>query len=321
MFGFSRKTILFGSAALLLLAVAFFLFFPERTVTRESGSFAQDGRSWPMILESHILSIASEEKTDAEPAKVPEKTLTPHDYFSEAGTFEETGSMEESTMADWWLNSGAYFTIEDGIGRTIQGKLAKDDKRRKSYAAYNASETDDGYHPQNIFRLVTKSTWQNFRQEAAFRVTRTILSADEHRDASNGLLFFNRYVDQNNLYYVGIRVDGYAVIKKKIHGDYYTLAYNQILPGTYSRKTVPNLLPEQAWIGMRSEVMTEADGSVHLKLFVDLKRNGEWELAAEAIDDGSAFGGAAITDSGFAGIRTDFMDVEFDDYSLEELPR
>jgi hypothetical protein len=38
---------------------------------------------------------------------------------------------------------------------------------------------------------------------------------------------------------------------------------------------------------------------------------------AEAKDDGKTFGGAAILNEGYAGIRTDFMDVEFDDYKIE----
>lgn len=36
-------------------------------------------------------------------------------------------------------------------------------------------------------------------------------------------------------------------------------------------------------------------------------------LAAEAKDDGKSYGGDAILNEGYAGIRTDFMDVEFDD--------
>ena len=42
-------------------------------------------------------------------------------------------------------------------------------------------------------------------------------------------------------------------------------------------------------------------------------------VVASAEDDGSEYGGAAFYGSGRSGIRTDFMDVEFDDYLAEEL--
>ena len=39
------------------------------------------------------------------------------------------------------------------------------------------------------------------------------------------MLLFNRYQDGQTLYYGGVRVDGAAVIKKKLAGVYTTLAY------------------------------------------------------------------------------------------------
>lgn len=231
----------------------------------------------------------------------------------------ESGEMETSRDENWWLNSGGVFYSEDGVGKTNQKKLPENDFWRELYNKNNPRDTDNGYHPQNIFRLVTRNKWDNLRQEGYFRIVADNLSASQYRNASNGLLFFNRYQDGDNLYYTGIRVDGFAVIKKKIKGKYFTMAYERIFPGKYDRKKNPNLLPHNAWIGLRSEVTNENEKTVLIKIFIDRERKGNWELVAEARDDGKKYGGKAIMKAGYGGIRTDFMDVEFDDYKIEEL--
>ncbi len=239
--------------------------------------------------------------------------------FSRDALLVETGSMNESVSANWWLNSGAYLSISKGLGETVQGELSKQDEWRIKYKDYNSSETDDGYHPQNIFRLVTRYQWKNFLQESYFKINRYILSQDKARSESNGLLLFNRYQDGDNLYYTGLRVDGTVVIKKKVKGIYYTMAQEPLYPGKYDRKSKPNLLPIEAWIGLQSEVRDNPNGTVSIKVYRDKDRSGDWQLILTAIDDGKKYGGAAIKNEGYAGIRTDFMDVEFDDYKIEEL--
>jgi hypothetical protein len=57
-----------------------------------------------------------------------------------------------------------------------------------------------------------------------------------HRMASNGVLLFNHYLDGDNLYYVGIRVDGSAIVKKKKDGVYYTMESKRVFPGKYDTK-------------------------------------------------------------------------------------
>ena len=240
------------------------------------------------------------------------------DTFSTNSTLEEMGTPAESPSADWWLSSGAQFIVENGVGKTIQGSLASTDSWFKEYLIYNPVDTDGGTHPQNIFRLVTKSQWQNFRQQAYFEINQYNLSNSPERYDPNGLFFFNRYIDQNNLYYTGIRVDGTAVVKKKINGNYYTLSQTKIFPGTYNRLTNPNLLPVGSWIGLRSEVTTNSDGTVNVKVYVDKNNDGNWTLVINAKDDGSSYGGKAITSTGFAGIRTDFMDAQMDNYQISE---
>jgi hypothetical protein len=239
--------------------------------------------------------------------------------FYPAATVAEAGTVQESAHADWALTSGAYFYLKDGLGATISGSLPADDPWRKLYARENPEDTDNGLHPQNIFRLALLKRFLNLEQQAYFRVQRDNLSASQFRNGSNGLLFFNRYQDADNLYYTGIRVDGYATIKKKKAGEYHTLAYERFLPGEYNREKSPNLLPKDIWLGLRSVVTDGPDGKVSIKLYWDKGRVGKWEPVAEAVDDGKSYGGAALRESGLAGIRTDFMDVEFADYRIKEI--
>ncbi|MDP3792913.1 MAG: heparinase II/III family protein [bacterium] len=244
--------------------------------------------------------------------------ITFSDNFNKNEIIEESGSMNESLSPHWWINSGAFLIKEGGIGKTLFGEIDKNSKWQKSYLQYNAVDTDNGFHPQNIFRLITKSKWQNFQQTIYAKIKKYNLSESKNQSESNGLLLFNRYVDSNNLYYTGIRVDGTAVIKKKINGNYYTLAQKSFYKADspYNRDTNPNIIPDQKWIGLRSEIKTNPDNTVDIQLFVDKDKTGNWVLAAEAIDDGKTYGGAAILNEGYAGIRTDFMDVEFDDYKI-----
>lgn len=80
---------------------------------------------------------------------------------------------------------------------------------------------------------------------------------------------------------------------------------------------VPNLFPGGSWAGMRVETVSTAGGVV-ISLYRDPERDGTWEKVLEARDDGSR-GESAITSEGYAGIRSDFMDVEFDDLRIETL--
>ena len=237
---------------------------------------------------------------------------SPYHYtFNTDGTLYEVGDEQKTTSPYWWLNSGAKLIISNGVGKTVQNELLSNEKWRLIYLNSNPLDTDDGYHPQNIFRLITRSKWQNAREIAYFKINRNQLSQSPNRDAYNGLLLMSRYQDSNNLYYSGIRVDGNAVIKKKINGKYYTLASKKIFPGTYNRLTNPNLLPKNTWIGLKSEV-TNINGKVNIKLYINKGRTGTWTLILEANDDGRYE--TPITKEGYAGIRTDFMDVEFDDF-------
>ncbi|HSD10380.1 MAG TPA: hypothetical protein VLF14_05330 [Candidatus Binatia bacterium] len=229
--------------------------------------------------------------------------------MSGTGALEETGTMAESSSPQFWLNSGGRFFFEGGFGHTIQGELPGDDRWHQAYARSNPTDTDGGAHPQNLFRLVTRPTYRDVAQDTTFTIRRTNVSASPNRNESNGVLFFQHYLDGDDLYYAGVRVDGRGVVKKKIHGRYYTLGIVPVFPGAYDRSRNPNLIPTNQPIDLRSETHSNGDGSVDITLWVDGR------LTLQVRDTG--VGGAPIANPGFAGIRSDFMDVEFARYEIE----
>lgn len=238
--------------------------------------------------------------------------------FGSNWTLQETGSMAESSNPNWWINSGARLDSTSGIGRTIQGNLSTNDYWRIAYSRSNPRDTANGYRPQNLLRLLTRSQWLDFREGFYFRIRRTDSTSSEYRNGSNGILTFSRYLDSNNLYYAGLRVDGTAVVKKKSRGAYYTLGQTKVLPGTYDPVSRPNLLPLNSWMGVKTRTTTQPNGSVLIQVYWDRLDGQGWRLLLEAVDTG-AVGGVPITWSGSAGIRTDFMDVEFDRFVLAPL--
>src|SRR5689334_3473255 len=88
-------------------------------------------------------------------------TLPFHYSFTANGTLNEAGSLLASTSPYWWLNSGGKLVLQNGIGKTVRGALPEQDYWRIAYSLANPEDTDDGYHPQNIFRLLTKTKLPN----------------------------------------------------------------------------------------------------------------------------------------------------------------
>lgn len=226
-----------------------------------------------------------------------------------AETLQETGRMVESQSAQWWLNSGALFDESGGGGSTIQGDLRGDSPWHRRYASSNPADSDGGSHPQNVFRLVRRQILANPHQEMTFVIDAVRKSPSANRNQSNGVLLMSRYIDGDNLYYAGVRVDGAAVIKRKRHGSYVTLASARIYPGAYDRDRDPNLIPEGRPIRLAADTFDDGGGAVVVRLFVD------GALVLEAADGG----GAALREPGYVGIRTDFMDVTFSGYQVDEI--
>src|SRR5262249_7858577 len=146
-----------------------------------------------------------------------------------------------------------------------------------------------GYAPQNLFRLLSRSAWDNVRFSADFRIMRDTFTESPSRNESNGLFLMSGYKDENNLYYAGVRVDGRAIIAKKVQGTYYTMAKKSVFDGEYVREKDTNLLPHHAWIGLRSETLTSKDGKVTLKLFIKTPKEQTWIELLSATDDGAQY--------------------------------
>lgn len=240
--------------------------------------------------------------------------------FDTDGVLEEAGAPEESSSAFWWLDSGGRLIIRGLRGETMQGDAGPTDAWRIRYAIGNPRDTDQGVHPQNIFRLVTRAEWKDARIRALFFVTKDNLSASPNRNSSNGVLLMSRYTDAGQtLYYTGVRVDGTAVIKKKYRGTYYTLAQGKIFPGTYrGDRDDTNLIPHDTWLSLQSESVTQPDGSVRVSLFMRDIGKTQWTELLSTVDSGQ-YAGTPPLGSGRAGIRTDFMDVSFDSFRIEPL--
>lgn len=249
--------------------------------------------------------------------------------FDTDGTVEETGSMQETASPYWWLNSGGKMLIAHGIGETIQGPILSSDPWYTQYASDNPADTLGGAYPQNLFRLLTRSTWENVREESDFYIAKDNIIESPNRNDSNGLLLMSRYSDDGQtLYYAGIRVDGTAVIKKKYKGTYYTMEQKPIFPGNYSiqkkKDASQNLLPHQDWIRLRTDTVTDK-GIVTVTLSIqdpasDSADVGQWSQLLSAKDDGKTYDSTPIIGGKhFVGIRTDFMDVKFRSFLAEQI--
>lgn len=258
---------------------------------------------------------------------IPKETTKPtgatySEDFSSNYKVKEVGHINETKNSNWWLGSGAYFYSQDGLGSTLTGAISSWDYFRLAYLKSNPTDTDKGYYPQNIFRLVNiTKKWKNIKSQIYFNIESDNLSESQNRNQSNGILLMTRYKDANNLYYAGLRVDGTFIIKKKKEGDYYTLAQKKIegILEKYDRKNNPNLLPHKKWLGIKVEVLDLIDGETRITLFADMEKTGNFIKVLEVVDDGVKFGGETLSEPGYVGIRTDFMDVYFDNFKIEEI--
>jgi hypothetical protein len=301
------KTTLRAATAFLLPLLC----FPLTDISRPAQTVA------PTASETPSPSATTTLTPTATLTATPTPTEPPHfdSGFESDMRLEEADRMERSASPDWWLNSGGWFLQQGGVGKTWIGEAPAGSYWRKIYNRTNPWDTDQGAHPQNLFRLITRSPWRSPGQRVYFRIAGDNLSASANRNQSNGVLLFIQYRDAGNLFYAGVRVDGSAVIKKKTGGVYATLAERPWYPGAYNRASSPNLIPHHEWIGLRTVLQTDG-GNVTIRLYIDPDRSGFWILALEA--EVKASPSQDAMESGYGGIRTDFMDVEFDDYRIEE---
>ncbi|MFA6094893.1 MAG: hypothetical protein WC757_03335 [Candidatus Paceibacterota bacterium] len=233
----------------------------------------------------------------------------------------ETGAQTESSSGIFWLNSGGLFYVQNNTGETVQGDLPPYSYWRLTYAKSNSIDTDDGYHPQNILRLITNAVALNTTQTVYIKIIKDNYSQSPNRNSSNGIFLMSRYQNANNLYYAGMRVDGHAVIKRKSEGIYQTLGEVPLITtdsAIYDRFKNPSLLPKDTWIGIKMETKNISHDTLQITLFVDLNNTNSWEKVLE-LKDVATQNQKPILSSGAGGIRSDFMDIKFKDYSMETL--
>ncbi|MES2416179.1 MAG: Ig-like domain-containing protein [Patescibacteria group bacterium] len=268
------------------------------------------------VKPSQNIAYRSVNIFDTKPSNTSASAFVP---FSSSFNVEEAGSMTESASGIFWVSSGGRLTVNNAIADTIQGDLPTTDNWYSVYLASNSIDTDAGLHPQNIFRLVTKNVWKDATQDLYFKINKLNLSTSPNRNASNGIFMMSRYVDSNNLYYTGIRVDGYAVLKKKINGTYFTMASARVFDGTYNHDTMPNLLPTNTWVGFKTETINNSNGGVDINIYIDKTGDGTWIKVLSSTDNNTSYGGNSFINAGYAGLRTDFMDVSFKSYELKDI--
>jgi hypothetical protein len=251
-----------------------------------------------------------------------------YDKFDRQGIIKEAHSISGSLDQHWWLSSGGYLYLNNGTASTIQGTLPQNDTFRINYSLSKGSkDTDNGYRPQNIFRLVNRNTWAgNYTAEVYFKYSKynnnTIgiaAAIDKKLGADNGVSLMVNNQNGNNLYYVGLRADGFAGIKKKMDSDYSVLQNPvKVFPGVY--KHYDNLIPQDKWIGLRAVVEQRHDApsgkdQIYIAMYIDEKGDGSsWKYVTSYVDQNSST--SPIFKQGHTGIRTDFMDTQFKNFKV-----
>lgn len=282
-------------------------------VTEYKKSFVAGGLLFLGIFAGYLIVQGMTVAQDKIPAI---NTLSSCETFPKEFSLEEAESMNKSADPCWWLDSGAVFSVHEGIGQTQMGPLYHGSPWRKLYAQSDPVDTGNGSYPQNIFRLVNKVSYQNFYQEVFVNIKSYHAIESPNRNGSNGILLFGRYLNADNLYYAGVRVDGLAVIKRKLNGIYETLGTAQLDNSSdYDRVKNPNVLPVDEWVGVAMETKNITNTDVMIKLYVFF--DGAWQAVLAVVDNPTRLpNGKILMKAGNVGIRTDFVDAEFKDYKI-----
>lgn len=225
----------------------------------------------------------------------------------------ETGTPQESASNTFWLNSGAAVTQYGQTIQTLHGVLPWYNSWHLKYMLSTPTDTNYGNQPQNIFRLLQKVDMQNPDQSVYFRID-SFNSPLALKHAPDGIFLMSHYIDGDNLFYVGIRMDGNAVIKKKEGGRYTTLAITPLFNSlSQERPSQFPYLPKDTWLGLRSTIEENTDGTVNITLSIDEEFDLEWKevLSVTAAPLPNASKGKLM-----AGLRSDFMDITFYRYTL-----
>jgi hypothetical protein len=198
-----------------------------------------------------------------------------------------------SVSGKWEMNSGSLFR------RGGEGYSGKPDSTDPDCTSSKSTDSD-------VFRAQTKAAFGNSTLSFDF----TLLSHHSgNSDPSwDGIHAMIRYQSQYALYYVSVgRWDGNIVIKKKVPGGpdnggtYYELTDYIHRPDLTTANTAHHVV-----------ITTQDDskGYVH----ITLTENGQ--TIASAVDNGV---GGPVYHSGADGIRGDYTEFEFDNFTVKAL--
>ena len=239
--------------------------------------------------------------------------------FNNPGVLSESSTMAQSTSPYLWLLSGGRMIVTTGgIGETIQGDLLANDRLYRVYSARSAVSSDNGAHPQNVFKMFGRDSVQNPSAQIYINRIKDNTSNPVNRRPYDGESLLARYQDVNNYYYGGLREDGGIVIKKKTNGVFQTLVSKQLFAGAYNSATNPDLIPRNQWIGLKFVVDSTHSTNPMISLYTDVGQTGTWQLALSVVDDPVKYGNA-ITNAGLVGIESDYADAQFDNLLISEV--
>jgi hypothetical protein len=263
-----------------------------------------------LVATAFVISFTSSGKTQAQAGST---ISLPWSYsFNSPGTLNQSATTDQSGSAYWWVKSGGQIIVQNGIGQSLQGSTPSSNPWYAPYASTYPVESDKGLHPQNMFSMFARVEQRDSDQAVSVKIAQDNLSNSANIHAWNGILLQSRWQDVNNYVYAGIRQDGHAIIRKVVNGVNYTLAEKQIVPGSYSASN-PDLLPKNIWLKIRSVVYDDINGTMHVQLYADVTQSGVWTQIFDVSDTNN---GPKLSAPGLSGIRTDFMDVSLDDYSI-----
>jgi hypothetical protein len=164
----------------------------------------------------------------------------------------------------------------------------------------SATRTDS-----SVFRIVTRrANFQNVTVSFSLLIRRFMPASSGPTPGWQGVHVFLRYQSPDLLYVVSVdRVDGVIVMKKKVPGGssgggtYYTLVKAQ------------GSAVSGRWEHVRVSAVNDGEGGVRLLLWL----NGRLRL--QAVDNGIG-DTAPITQPGRVGIRGDYTEFMFDDFTV-----
>ena len=233
--------------------------------------------------------------------------------------FWNPGDARAVVSGDWDMTSGSLFG-RGGAFWTGRPDDCEPDSR-------SAVCTDS-----DVFRLNTKQKFSgNLRVSLALMQLENIRNSNcnDNDTCWHGTHVWLRYQNEFNLYYASInRADGHAVIKRKVpcgtdnDGTYFVL-------GSY----VPHTFRTNAWSYYQVTIQTNLDRSVTIKLYdtavsttkpvtTGTDRGGtnpKWSSSCSTPGRYNSAKYTPITQAGAVGIRGDYANFVFRDFSVSKL--